>query len=100
MPMTCGRPSSPRRAMKQHTFVVPTSRAAVRSPPVVNLALRMIPWPPLRVVARLALQDGRGAEPDHEPVRHPHVDGGDVPGENALLLLEPGQHRPGDLRRI
>src|SRR5579863_6813764 len=89
MPTTRGLASSPWRAMKQHTLVVPTSSTATASPPLLILALRMlVPALPLgsfgsRLVVRLA-----------------HVDDRDVPGQKALIALELGQHRPGRLRRI
>src|SRR5205814_1208904 len=100
IPTTLGRPPSPRRAMKQHTFVVPTSRTAKRSPPVLSLALRMMrstPFPLIRlgVVAGLALQLGRRPQPNHEPIRQAHVDASDVPAEQALLAVQPCQKRPG-----
>ena len=94
------------RAMKQQILVVPTSRAADQIRRAVrrrlSCSVRMMPSS-VRSGARCpaggAARRAVGASRTDEPVRQAQVDDADVPGEQALLALEPGQQRPGRLRR-
>ncbi len=101
MPAMLGRPSSATRAMKQHILLVPMSSAAIRPlRGATRVFLIMLPCPlPCRRPGRRNLRGfGRMRPAQHHLVRQAQIDDAHVLFQEAVLVLQVGEARPGRRR--